>query len=52
MQSKDLKTLHLYEENQKVDSVPSVATFEEALENITEEVQNINVKASNPNQTT
>ena len=47
-----LKTLNLYEKHQEVDSVPSVAAFEDALENIIEEVQNISVKASNSNQTT
>ena len=47
-----LKTLNLYEKNQEVDSVPSVATVEDTLENITEEVQNISMKASNPDQTT
>ena len=47
-----LKTLNLDEKHQEIDSVPSVTTVEDALENIIEEVQNISVKASNFNQTT
>ena len=47
-----LKTLNLYVKNQEVDSVSSVAIVEDPLENIIEEVQNISVKASNPEQTT
>ena len=47
-----LKTLHLYEKHHEVDSVPSVAAVEDALESIIEEVQNISVKASSSNQTT
>ena len=38
--------------SQRVDPVPSVATVEDALETITEEVQSISVEASNSNQTT
>ena len=47
-----LKNLNLYEKNQEVNSVPSVATVEDALENLIDEVENISVKASNPDQTT
>ena len=47
-----LETLNLYEKNQEVNSVPSVATVADALENIIEEVQNTSVKASNVEQTT
>ena len=47
-----LKTLNPCEKNQEVNSVPSVATVEDTLENNIEEVQNISVKTSNPDQTT
>ena len=47
-----LKTLNLYEKNQELDSIPSVATVEDTLENIIEEVQNISVKTNNQHQTT
>ena len=33
------KTLNLYKKHQEVDSVPSVAAVEDALQNIIEEVQ-------------
>ena len=46
-----LTTLNLCEKHQEVDSVPSVATVEDALENIIEEVQNISVKVSKSIQT-
>ena len=46
------KTLNLYEKQQEVYSVPSVAIVEDALENMAEEVQNISLKVSNSNQTT
>ena len=46
-----LKTLNLYGKHQDIDSVPSVATVEDALEHINEEVQNIDVKEIKLNQT-
>ena len=47
-----LKATNLYEKHQEVNSMPSVDTVEDALENIIEEIHNIKEKARDYNQNT